>query len=447
MLIKDPQSTISEYFTNFNIINKNVLYLLFEKKIVRPDSSFNTFFRKIQYKMPDLYYFLYPSIKSYLSESVQMKAERDISVYFNEEIETFEKKCQIGENDSYICSLIRKDSIDEFIIYVNQKCISLNSKINFSFFETNSYLINKSTTLIEYAAFFGSIQIFQYLRLNNVQLTPSLWGYAIHSNNGEIIHILESNEIKPIKLDDEEDPYESILKESILCHHNDVANYINNNLLKQFKDEIEFCDSYQKIIFDTCNYYFLPNKIDRILSREFNGIKMPLAKLLFSIKTITIPDSITSIKNSFCGCFSIEKVIIPSSLTLIEDKAFKGCVSLKQIIIPSSVTSIGKKAFYKCSSLTEITIPSSSLIESIGELAFYGCTSLVQFTIPKYVESIGPSAFYGCTSLKHVKIPNSVKKIGNYAFYECSSLKQITIPSSVENNKSNIFTRCSSLPK
>lgn len=47
--------------------------------------------------------------------------------------------------------------------------------------------------MIEYAIFNGSIQIFQYLKLNNTQLTPSLWFYSIHCKNPEIIHILEEN--------------------------------------------------------------------------------------------------------------------------------------------------------------------------------------------------------------------------------------------------------------
>ena len=55
------------------------------------------------------------------------------------------------------------------------------------------YSKRKKITLIEYAAFFGSIQIFNYLKLNKISLTPSLWKYAIHGNNAEIIQILEEN--------------------------------------------------------------------------------------------------------------------------------------------------------------------------------------------------------------------------------------------------------------
>ena len=46
--------------------------------------------------------------------------------------------------------------------------------------------------------------------------------------NAEIIHQLEENQIKPSK-----DTNEEYTKEAIKCHHNDIANYINDN----FKNE------------------------------------------------------------------------------------------------------------------------------------------------------------------------------------------------------------------
>ena len=87
--------------------------------------------------------------------------------FFQEFTNEFFEKRKIGENDNHICQLIRKDLIEEFIVYVNRNNISLESLINPSIFETNSFLLkNKEVSLIEYAAFFGSIQIFQYLKIN-----------------------------------------------------------------------------------------------------------------------------------------------------------------------------------------------------------------------------------------------------------------------------------------
>ncbi len=93
---------------------------------------------------------------------------------------------------------------------------------------------------------------------------------------------------------------------------------------------------------------------------------------------------------------------------------------VKSVTIPDSVTSIGTSVFYGCSSLTAITIPDS--VTSICGSAFRGCRSLTAITIPDSVTSIGDYAFRGCSSLTVITIPDSVTSIGDSAFYDCSSL-------------------------
>ena len=86
----------------------------------------------------------------------------------------------------------------------------MTSTIKESIYETNLFLLkNKNPTIIEYAAFHGSIQIFTFLKINNVSLTSSLWPYSIHGNNDEILYLLEENHINPIDL-----CYEESLKSS-----------------------------------------------------------------------------------------------------------------------------------------------------------------------------------------------------------------------------------------
>ena len=59
--------------------------------------------------------------------------------------------------------IIQNDSIDEFAKCVFKNVTSLNSKIEKKFHEINQFLIPGLHSLIEYAAFYGSVQIFQYL--------------------------------------------------------------------------------------------------------------------------------------------------------------------------------------------------------------------------------------------------------------------------------------------
>ena len=121
----------------------------------------------------------------------------------------------------------------------------------------------------------------------------------------------------------------------------------------------------------------------------------------------------------------LEEIVIPSTykgkaVTVVEYRAFAGS-NLKSITIPDSVTSIGEGAFYYCNSLTSVVIPDSVI--SIGEYAFYNCRSLTSVVIPDGVSEIGDEAFSYCNGLTSVVIPDSVTSIGTGAFAGCDNLQ------------------------
>ena len=171
----------------------------------------------------------------------------------------------------------------------------------------------------------------------------------------------------------------------------------------------------------------IPSEID---GRKVTGIKGFNLSNNENLKSITIPDSVTSIGDSaFSGCRSLTDITIPDSVTSIGCEAFYNCSSLTNITIPDGVTSIGDGAFSCCRSLTDITIPDS--VTSIGCEAFYNCSSLTNITIPDGVTSIESETFYNCQSLSNIDISNSLISIGMDAFAHCKNLKNIKIPDSV----------------
>ncbi|KAK8854125.1 hypothetical protein M9Y10_016677 [Tritrichomonas musculus] len=147
-------------------------------------------------------------------------------------INNFNYKTDNYQNETYIASLIREDAIDEFIIYANQQNINIDTYIQPSKFETNPILYERNVSLIEYAAFFGSIQIFRYLKLNNAELTSFLWIAAVHSNNPELIHEIEGLRIKP-----KDETYRECIEEAIKCHNNNVASYIIEQLTTKKQED------------------------------------------------------------------------------------------------------------------------------------------------------------------------------------------------------------------
>ena len=163
-----------------------------------------------------------------------------------------------------------------------------------------------------------------------------------------------------------------------------------------------------------------------------------------ALKEIVIPNTVTSIENkAFFGCKSLLSISISDNVVSIGDRAFQNCTSLTSIDIPSGVTSIGDSAFQKCTSLTSIDIPSG--VTLIGNMVFSGCKNLINITIPDGVTSIGDSAFQSCESLTSITIPDSVTSIKCGAFLGCTNLININIPDGVTLIEDCTFQNCESL--
>lgn len=285
-ILKKYEQETKSIFTNkeiFTIFHKNkriLLFLIKERIVILDKSIVSTMFNhKFLYlKFPE--YFA-PEIKPFINDDIKEeysfqrkilnlkkdeKEEKEdlIKKICEEELpEDFEENRKNGENEDELCQIIRKDQIEEFITYVNQKDYDLKHLIPQSIYETNLlFLFNKSTTLINYSAFFGAIQIFRYLYKNEVELKPILWIYAIHGEESEIINILEENQIKPPM------SFKNCFGEALRCHHNYIATYIQNHFLNDNIENINFNNEYDDNVyfysFRFYNFAYFPNEMKNI---------------------------------------------------------------------------------------------------------------------------------------------------------------------------------------
>lgn len=152
--------------------------------------------------------------------------------------------------------------------------------------------------------------------------------------------------------------------------------------------------------------------------------------------------------NVFWGCYKLEEIILPKTLTSIGESAFADC-KIKSIVIPKSVVELGREIFYK-TPLASISVEEgnpvfdsrgncNAVIETATNTLRIGCPNTV---IPNSVTSIGDYAFSGKPGQTSVTIPDGTTSIGSGAFWSDYSLTSIHISKSVVNFGESPFGGC-----
>ena len=229
---------------------------------------------------------------------------------------------------------------------------------------------------------------------------------------------------------------------------------------------------------DWCSITFESNPIESAGHLHING------ELLTDL---VVPNTVTKINEyAFKNCGSITSITIGDGVTGIGDRAFEGCIKLVAIYNLSSLritkgssdngyvgyyalniytTDEDKKTFVtddefvfyddgelRCllgyiGDKTEINLPDNcnGYSYEIYQYAFKNCNRLTSVTIPDGITSIGKRAFDDCISLTSIVMPYSVTIIGDCAFDDCISLTSIVIPYSVTIIGDSAFCDCTSL--
>ena len=215
-------------------------------------------------------------------------------------------------------------------------------------------------------------------------------------------------------------------------------------------------------------FYDIGRQIKKfIIGDEVKSIPKYLFSGIYNIESLTIPKSVTSIKETFSDCAGLTSItwnaknypsyisssssspfynirtqitefIIGDEITSIPHYMCYGMKNLKSVTIPNSVIFIGDHAFFGCYGLKKVIVPDikkwcsirfcdfySNPLEEASHLYSDENTEITKLVIPDGVTSIRNYVFYGCRGLTSVTIPNSVTSIGKEAFYACSALTSI----------------------
>ena len=100
-------------------------------------------------------------------------------------------------------------------------------------------------------------------------------------------------------------------------------------------------------------------------------------------------------------------IVLPNTVTKIDNEALKGNDNIVSITIPGSVKDIGNNAFEGCTKLERVifTNPEKTSKNLIIRLsAFQNCKKLTECEIPARAYQVVGNIFKGCTSLTEVKV-------------------------------------------
>lgn len=161
-----------------------------------------------------------------------------------------------------------------------------------------------------------------------------------------------------------------------------------------------------------------------------------------TLKRVILPATVTAIEEAaFANCRALETIDTENALS-IGKWTFENCVSLRNLRVGEKMETIYDSAFMNCTALGTINIPGS--VQTLGRWLFQGCESLETITLNEGLRELSASTFYGC-GVVSIRIPSTVTEIPDFAFQECSKLERIIMHDRVTSIGQGVFTRCYSL--
>jgi len=214
---------------------------------------------------------------------------------------------------------------------------------------------------------------------------------------------------------------------------------------------------------DNLTFVMIPHSVVSINRDAFSHCENLTDIIIDYIWTPSYVGTLSIGDDAFNGCFDLEQIYLPPTLTHIGKSAFKSC-GINSIVIPSSVFEIGSYAFSNCANLSEVIFEGSSVSADYG--IFWDCFNINYISINSNIISSG-AIFNVCSKEATVHISPSLLKIKtlfayNYpakyldledgrtsieeeAFFSWEHLTDVHLPFDLESIGNRAFSFCISL--
>ena len=305
-----------------------------------------------------------------------------------------------------LTSIVIPDNVQRICAHAFYGCIGLKSV---TIGKSVTSLSGKKGTLRYYPVFSGCDSI-----------TTLTWNAVNCTDNGGIV----TNNIEQLILGTE---VETIPKN--FAQGSKISQIVlPNSLISISASTFQDCSTLQRID--------IPNSVTTIGTSAFSGCKQ--------MTEVTMGNSVTAIGEvAFNECESLTKVNISSVESWC--KIIFDVPNGDDYSYPSGLSNplyYAQHLYMNDQEITNLVIPNS--ITTINDYAFYCCSGFTSVNIGDAVTSIGTSAFGGCTEMTSLRLGNSVSTIGDNAFYGCN-LNSLTLGKSVTYLSYNPFSFCPNL--
>lgn len=242
---------------------------------------------------------------------------------------------------------------------------------------------------------------------------------------------------------------------------NDNAGSATGAGIKMYNSEVTVIATEPNLGYDWLGWY----DDDKLVTMDFSyTFTMPAHQILLTAN-YKLRDEMSN--------FYFNSTLTTCTITGIKDK------TITQIIVPNSVTSIDNGAFSGCSELENITLPfvgssakvvsedyqypfgyifgTSSYSNGIATMQYFKSTitdrtTSVTYYVPSSLkrviiinENIPYGAFYNCNNITNIVLGDSITIIGEYAFYNCNNLTSVVLGRDLMLIDKCAFDGCKSL--
>ena len=293
--------------------------------------------------------------------------------------------------------------------------------------------MNEELKEIKPEAFFGCKKLFNIDLPNSVNIIGEksfmLCEGLIYFNLPQKVRILEEQVFSGCKslIDIKIENIEEIQEGAFLNCSNLKSIFISENIKSIENNVFSGCNSIEIMTLP-----YLGKTVDDEESQRLSYLFGDNEYIPNTIKEITLTKTQTLSDGAFENCESLEKIILPNTLTTLKDNVFKNCKQLKNLQIDSNIEYIGISCFKGCDSLP--------YYEENG-MKYFGNKSnpymvlidITDKTLDTYylndqTLSIEKEAFRDCINAKDISIPNDLCKISYGLLKDCVLLEHISLP-------------------